>query len=506
MHRATRRIRPQFPTERTKLTQVKPTQLAVKIGFVPSYRFRFTPWCQKMRDDSLAAFAGVQGMEVVVPQPAPDGADLDPETGRTPHGAVTNLDEAEVVAEYFRRQGVDGLILCPLDFGDERSAAKVAEALRVPVFLYATREPPAHTDASLARVSDSYCGNLSMASALYRRRIPFDFGGLFFPDETALTAKVRDFCRAVAVAKGLKGARIGHVGVRPPTFETVAYDETALVRKFGQNVIYSNLADVVDRAQSYAGDDVRVQEVIAEIRATVSEVTVADDYLRDAARIELALAEFWTRNRLSALAVQCWPSVQRMMGISLCAVYGRLTERGMLTACETDVLGALSMLVNYQAALGQTVPHFIDWTIQHRQNPDWLLAWHCGNAPLCLARDPRHTALRSRRDMKGELPVSEGDPSAGLYQFQLKPGKVTFCRLAEYDDRWKMLIASGEIVPSDQELAGTWSWVAVPDHARLYRTLVEEGFVHHASMIHGDQKAALCQACKFLDIEPVVVD
>ena len=50
----------------------------VRLGFVPSYRFRYTPWCQKMRDDSLAAFEVVPGLEVVVPQPSPDDATLDP--------------------------------------------------------------------------------------------------------------------------------------------------------------------------------------------------------------------------------------------------------------------------------------------------------------------------------------------------------------------------------------------------------------------------------------------
>jgi L-fucose isomerase-like protein len=108
--------------------------------------------------------------------------------------------------------------------------------------------------------------------------------------------------------------------------------------------------------------------------------------------------------------------------------------------------------------------------------------------------------------MKGTLPIVERDPNAGLAQFQVKPGRVTFCRLAEYDDQWRMLVASGEIVPSKETLAGTWAWVQVKDHARLYRTMVEEGFVHHASMIHGDQTRALTLACKFLGIVPVVVD
>jgi L-fucose isomerase-like protein len=419
---------------------------------------------------------------------------------------VHSLDEAEVVAQLFRRQKVQALILCPLDFGDERSASKIAEKLQVPVLLYATKEPPAEKGPSMGRVSDSYCGNLSMASGLYRRKIPFHYAGLFFPDEPEFQAEVQEFVRAVAVVSGMRGARFGQVGVRPPTFETVGYDEAAMIQKFGQNVIYANVSDITGSASGYPDDDPRVQEIIADMRASIAEITVADDYVLSAAKLERALEEFWTDNRLSAMAMQCWPSVGRQIGISVCAVYGRLTNRHMLTACETDILGALSMLVNYQAALGDIVPHFIDWTIQHRENPNWLLAWHCGNAPTSLAADPAKTALRSRRNMTGELPVSEGDFMAGLNQFQVKPGVVTFCRLAEYDNEWKMLIATGEIIPSDEELAGTWSWVEVRDHAKLYRTLVEEGFVHHASMIHGDQTQALLHACKFLDIQPVLIN
>jgi L-fucose isomerase-like protein len=477
----------------------------VKIGFVPSFRFRFSDWCEKMRNDSLAAFAQIEGMDVVVPQPSPDGVSLDVEKGLTPHGTVSKLDEAEVVAEYFQREKIDGLILCPLDFGDERSAVKIAELLGVPVLLYATKEPPGRDDPGMTRVSDSYCGNLSMASGLYRRGLSFRYAGLFFPDEVEFLSEVEDFVRAVAVVKGLKGARIGQVGVRPGPFETVAYDEVAMIRKFGQNVIPVNLSDIVDKATSLADDDAEVQAVVEDFHASFAEITVSDAYLLNASKLEVALTQFWQSNKLSAMSMQCWSSIQRLLGVSVCTTYGRLTGKGMLTACEADMLGALSMLVCHQAALGETVPHFIDWTIRHRENPNQLLAWHCGNAPTCLACDPGQTALRSRGDMTGELPVSETDAQAGLSQFQLKPGVVTFCRLAEYENVWKMLITTGEIKPSEETLAGTWSWVEVKDHDRLYRTLVEEGFIHHASMIHGDYTQALLQACKFLDIEAVVL-
>jgi len=476
--------------------------VCIKLGFVPSYRFRWSPWAERMRQGTLDAMARLPGVKVVVPEPCGDGPIGE---GRTRHGAVQSLDEAECVAEWFAREGVDGLVLCPLDFGDERSACIVAERLGVPVFLYATEEPVALTDASLARVSDSYCGNLSMASGLHRRGVEFRFGGIFMPGDPELHRELDAFIRAVAVVKGLRNARVGQIGVRPASFETVAYDEVALVRKFGQTIVPANLEDIVADAMARPADDPRVCATMDALRGSVRHCTVADDYVLNAARLELAMLDFAERYRLVALAAQCWPSIQRMMGISVCALFGRLTERGLLTACEVDVLGALSMLVNRQAALHETVPHFIDWTIRHREDPNRLLAWHCGNAPVCLARSEDETALRSRNNMTGEAPISPGDTQAGLYQFQLRPGPVTICRLAEHDGRWRMLVTRGEIVPSDDVLAGTWAWVAVPDHARLYRTLVEEGFIHHASMIHGDQVDALLLACRFLDIEPVVV-
>ena len=482
----------------------------IKIGFVPSYRGEWgsiPPWCVQMRAEALAVLSKVTGLELVVPQPCPENNQaVDPERGYSPDGAVGNLDQGEAIAEYFARKKVDGLIICALNFGDERSAAKIAEKLGVPVMLYATKEPEALEDPGLGRVSDSYCGTLSIASALYRRKISFHYAGIFFHDQPLFLQEVETFVRAVSVVKGLRGARIGQVGVRPANFETVGYDETAMIRKFGQNVIFAEVSDLVLRAQRFADDDPAVIAKIDAIQGEVAQVTVAKEYLQKAAKMELAVMEFYTRNRLSALAMQCWPNIQSLWGFSTCALFGRLTGQGIHTACEVDILGALAMLVSSRAALGQTVPHFIDWTIQHRLKDNQFLAWHCGNAPACLANDPARTALRSRRDMQGVLPVNPSDSMAGLYQFQIRAGKVTFCRLQEYDNEWKMLITTGEIMPSDEILAGTWAWVEVADHRKLYRTLVEEGFVHHASMIHGDQTAALLEACKFLDIRPVVVE
>ncbi len=198
-------------------------KINVKIGFIPSYR-EFTEantpvpaWVLKMRRDALAVFQHVPGLQIVAPRACPDDpARLDAEHGFTPDGVICNLDQAEAMAEFFQGEKVDGLIIGALNFGDERSAAKIAEKLRLPVLLYATKEPPVPAGPSMGRVSDSYCGTLSLASALYRRKLSFHFAGIVYAEEARFLAEVDKFVRAVAVVKALKGARIGQVGC-PPT-------------------------------------------------------------------------------------------------------------------------------------------------------------------------------------------------------------------------------------------------------------------------------------------------
>ena len=82
---------------------------------------------------------------------------------------------------------------------------------------------------------------------------------------------------------------------------------------------------------------------------------------------------------------------------------------------------------------------------------------------------------------------------------------VTLNRLVEYDGLFKMLVTTGEIIPSEQQLRGSWSWVQVADLDYLYRVLVEEGFIHHASMIHGDFTLPIVDFCDFAGIEAVIV-
>jgi L-fucose isomerase-like protein len=96
-------------------------------------------------------------------------------------------------------------------------------------------------------------------------------------------------------------------------------------------------------------------------------------------------------------------------------------------------------------------------------------------------------------------------PDMGTVEFQLKSGVVTLSSLQEDGGNFKMLVTKGKIVNLEGTMKGSWSWVKVPDLDGLYRTLATEGFVHHASLIHGDFAQSIADACEIMGIEVVEV-
>jgi len=462
----------------------------LKIGFVPAHREPFDEdWAAKMRQRCLKAFPKTPLLQIIVP---------DKEFTRG--GCVRDDNEAERVIKLFKDAGIDGLIIGTMTFGDEVSALAVASAFRdKPILLFGTKEGAFTADGN--RRSDSFCGTLSISSGLHRRKIKFMFGGIIFPEEDNFKASVDDFLRVCGIARGFMGARIGLVGPRPERFETCIFSEDLLMQKFRQRVVPIDLADIMSKVAAVE-NTAEIKAIIKEMKDQADTSSAGADTLKKIAGLEYALAQFAGEKKLSAMGIQCWTAMQSVYGLSPCYAMGRMTDRGVMTSCEVDIYGALTMLIQHHASLGETVPHFIDWTIQHQEKENTFLSWHCGNAPPSLAGKGCDVTLQYHSILGESLGIER---SRGTGEFQLKSGGVTLCRLQEHDGQFKMLIARGKTTATKQKLRGSWCWVEVPDLALLYETLVQEGFTHHASLIHGDYSQAIEQACVQMGIEPIVL-
>jgi L-fucose isomerase-like protein len=446
----------------------------VRLGFVPAKRDSraYTDeWAMGMKQRTIAALADVPGLEIVTP-----------DEQLTQAGTVRNDDDARKVVKLFKDKGVDGILIGGMDFSDEISAILVAEGLPgVPVLVFATEESPdLYLPTMDAQTSDSFCGVLSIASGLYRRNIPYRFYGYCNPEDAAFVAAVECFVRTCAVVRAFRGAYIGQIGPRPGAFETCSIDEKILLSSHGIRVIPMDTVMMQNAAQALADDDPEVVSVVAAIQAEANTSGIPADRL-----LQIAKAE---------VLVKRWAGEKRLLGVGAGFamppyVQGRLTDQGIMVGFEVDIMGCLAMLMQYEAGLRQEAPFLTDWNLKHPLHDDVFLAWHVGNAPPSMA------SSEIRLDQRG------------MPHFKLKAGPVTFARLEQYDGEYKMLLAKGTALEEGaaEEARFTWTWVEVDDLARLYTTIGSNGFVHHASMIYGDQTQALVDACYFLDIEVVEV-
>jgi L-fucose isomerase-like protein len=456
----------------------------IKIGFVPAHRRGLSEeWAVQLRKRCLTVFAKIPGLEIIVP-----------DESLTQGGLVRNEAEAEKIISYFREKGIDGLMMGTMTFGDEIAVLTIADAFcDKPQVLFGTKEQSVPTCGG--RTSDSFCGTLSISSGLYRRQIPFIFAGLVFPEEKDFQKCVADFVGTCSIVKGFIGAKIGLIGPRPESFETVMFNEDALIKQFSQRVIPTGMADLILRSNALKAGDPALKKIAKEMKAETDMSALDDSTIEKLARVEFALTSFAQEKHLSAMAVQCYSAMERLFGVVPCYVMGKVTTAGLMASCEVDLYGALAMLVQYKASLSTTPPHFMDWTLAHPEEKDTFLAWHCGNGPVCLSGE------------KNKVPITchYMGPDMGTVEFQLRPGVVTISSLQEDDGNFKMLVTRGKIVKLEGTMKGSWSWVKVPDLDDLYRTLATEGFVHHASLIHGDYAQSISDACEIMGIEVVEV-
>jgi len=161
---------------------------------------------------------------------------IHPDDTLTKKGLVRDDEDAEKLIRFFKEKDIDGIMIGAMTFGDERSAVSIAQNIPgIPVLLFSTKEGPFTEDGN--RRADAFCGTLSIASGLYRRKIPFTFLGNVFPEEEIFPKKVVEFARVCFAVRGFKGARVGLVGPRPEQFETCAINEFPMIEQFGQRVV-----------------------------------------------------------------------------------------------------------------------------------------------------------------------------------------------------------------------------------------------------------------------------
>ncbi|MBN2472429.1 MAG: L-fucose/L-arabinose isomerase family protein [Anaerolineae bacterium] len=397
-----------------------------------------------------------------------------------PDGLVTSLEEARAAAAGLSGEPLDMLLVFQATFADSTMIMALAEQVRAPLLLWAV--PEARTGGRLRL--NSLCGINLGGHALTRAGYRYDYV-YAAPDGTAALEKVRVIAQAGSVLRRLGGAKVGRIGENPDGFESCLVSWDGLKSRLGVEVQQVALEDVFGRVRAVAPE--RVDGVLAALAGRVAGLQELDQpALRGTLGTYLSLQEMAGQQGFDGLAVRCWPQFFTDLGCAACGALSLLNDELIPAACETDVNGAITQLM-LQWLSGE--PAFGTDMVAFDTEADAAVLWHCGKAPLSMcdpAFQPRGTIHSNR-----QLPL--------LMEFPLRPGRVTVARLSEANGEFRLVVGSGEMLPSELSFSGTSGLIRfdrpAPD---VLDTIMTEGLEHHVALTYGDFAAPLVKLAELL--------
>jgi len=412
----------------------------------------------------------------------------------TKFGTVESFPDSIACAELFKQNAekIDGILVTLPNFGDERGVANAIRfsGLKVPVLVHAF--PDSVDRLEMATRRDAFCGKFSVCSNLSQYNIPFTLTTKHTaaPNSPIFLRDLKNFGATCRVVKGMKNVRFGQIGARPGPFNSVRYSEK-LLEHAGISVDTLDMADVMGRIAKLKDDDAQVQVKLKAIQGytDVGQAPLAN--LLNMAKFALVVESWITENQLVGSAVQCWNSLQDLLGVVPCTVMSMMSNGLLPSACEVDMAGAIAMYV-LQLASG-TPSAIVDWNNNYEDDDDKCVIFHCSNFPQYFYAEP------TKMDTHEMLKIVSGQGNTwGTLQGRIKTGPMTFLRLNTDDVTGKLTAYAAEGV-SLPDPAPTWGGIGVvriPRLQDLLRYVCEQNFEHHVSVSLSSTGAGIVEALK----------
>ena len=428
------------------------------------------------------------------------GADL-----RGPESLIMTPDDVAAT----KIESTDYYILFMASFSDASPAVDLLSKVKGPVLLWSVREPgeigerlklnsmcganlAAHALIGAGQSVRHLHGNPSEASV--KSALQNLLNGNF-PSDSApvhIDRELGDEAVANKALAALAGRRIGAVGEAPIGFTPCTFDGPKLKALFGLNVDQISMEEAFTRIKRVPTEAaVRAHAAATHAQPSLSDVN--EEQAVKVAGVEVALDEWRDEADLDALAIRCWPEFPTDLGACVCSALGRISDRGTVTTCERDVLGAVTMLLC--EALGSDENYLVD-IVDLKADEGIVRLWHCGSAATKLAADPTNATQYIHCNRK--LGVAGN--------FPLKTGPVTLVRIdRDVDPKnpsgLRMIVSRGESIPAPNHFQGNTATVRTePDAATLVNGIVTRGYPHHLVISWVDVRPGLRRVAKQLGI------
>lgn len=399
----------------------------------------------------------------------------------TPLGAVMTDSDAKACATLFQKSSgrIDGILVLLPNFGEEGpvSSAIQLSGLKVPVLVQASDDNLDRLDLSNRR--DAFCGKISVCNNLCQR-------GIKFSDTSTHTCAIeseqftRDlnwFAAVCRVVKGISHAKIGAIGTRPGAFNTVRFSEK-LLQAYGVTVTPVDLSEIIFGALKLSDNAQEVLKKAEEIRAYGNiPPYISDEKVLRQAKLCLTIEAWVTENKCNASAIQCWDSIEKNYGCATCLAMSMMGESGRPSACEMDVMGALTM---YAMNLASNEPSgYLDWDNNFGDDRNKCICLHCSNFPKSFFK----TSFEIENlDVLGTTIGTE--KCFGACKAQIAPGPMTFAKISTDDlhGTIKVYVGEGEFLGDPINTKGGVALCHVSKLQELMKYICSNGFEHHVAM------------------------
>jgi L-fucose isomerase-like protein len=401
----------------------------------------------------------------------------------TPTGNIEGYADAVKCGALFKKNSdlIEGVIVVLPNFGDELGVVNAIKlsGLKVPVLVQACDDDNDKVDVKSRR--DAFCGKLSVCNNFYHYGIKFTdtVFHTYSLDSAEFTKDLVKFAGICRVVKGLSNLRVGAIGTRPIGFQTMRYSEKML-QKYGITVVPVDMSEIIAAANKIDENDPAVKAKVDAIQLYGACGIASKGKIAHQARFGLAVENWINDNDIDISALQCWESIEKNYGCAACVTMSMMGEKLMPSACEVDVVGAISMYALTLAA--QTPSAILDWNNNFGDDRNKVVATHCSNYPKSFFQSDIEIGSL---DVLGTVLGSED--TFGAIKGKVAAGEMTYFRISTDDNKGliKTYLGEGQMTDDPYGMDGGIAVCEIPNLQNLMKFMCKNGFEHHVAMVRG---------------------
>lgn len=404
-----------------------------------------------------------------------------------PESIITSPEELEEFLGDVSNESVLATVYQSVTFADAEFIQHAISRVNAPVIVWSVREPSVGGRLRLNSLTggNSTCHFLRSESHPYS----FVFGNI---DESQVQGKLRTKLSVLRVIQRLQKLKIGVVGEYPPGFFFSDTNEVLLEKKIGPIVESVDLYEAFEESAKLP--ESKYENMISRAEKQVIGINRKDETIKRFAQFSTYMEDKIQEEEISALAIRCWPDFFNKLGAAACSTLSQFTEEGVVSACESDIHGSISMFILRELADGEA-PYLGDM-VHINEASNSAVFWHCGAGAYSLAHP----------DTGAQAGVHPNRKIGFTLEFGLKPGAVTLLRLGyTKEDGYRLLVMRGKALDTPQPFNGTSVEVELETNINetLY-SLMEEGFEPHYALVYADVVDEVIELGRQLDVETVV--